>query len=61
MHNPIATYFTEVKSEVAKVTWPTKKETIRLTTIVVVVSAIVATYLGALDFFLSYILKLVLR
>lgn len=60
MNNPIATYFTEVKSEVSKVTWPSKKETIRLTTIVVVVSAIVATYLGALDFLFSAVLKLVL-
>ncbi|MBU1104794.1 preprotein translocase subunit SecE [Candidatus Parcubacteria bacterium] len=60
MRNPITTYITEVKSEVSKVSWPTKKETIRLTVIVVVVSAIVATYLGALDFLLSAILKLVL-
>ena len=43
-------YFRESFQELKKVTWPTGKETLRLTIIVVIISAIVATFLGFFDF-----------
>jgi len=52
----IATYFKEVKSEMEKVTWPTRKETIRYTMIVVSISFIVAIFLGGLDYLFTFIL-----
>ena len=60
MTNPVLTYILEVKNELTKVSWPTKEETIRLTALVVIVSAVVAIYLGVLDFALSLLLRSVL-
>jgi len=40
-----------------KVNWPTKKETIRYTLIVIAISIAVAIYLGGLDFIFTTILN----
>ncbi len=50
--NPIQ-YIRESKEELKKVTWPSKKETTQYTILVVIVSIIVAAFLGALDVVLS--------
>lgn len=47
----------EVKIELKKVNWPTKKETLRLTLIVVGVSLATALFLGALDFIFARVLN----
>lgn len=47
--NPVV-FLREVKSELDKVVWPTKEKTIQLTILVLVVSVIVGTYIGSLDF-----------
>jgi len=52
-------FFSEVKSEVAKVTWPSKNEVTKLTMIVVTVSLLVGIYLGGLDFLFTKLLELV--
>ncbi|MBI2010190.1 MAG: preprotein translocase subunit SecE [Candidatus Chisholmbacteria bacterium] len=44
-----ATFLTEVRQELAKVVWPTRQQTIRLTLIVVGVSVGTAAYIGILD------------
>lgn len=46
--NPIK-YLSEVRSELAMVTWPKAGSVFRLTILVVLVSVIVGAYLGALD------------
>lgn len=43
----------EVVEELKKVTWPTRKETIRLTIVVVIVSLITAFYIGIIDVLLA--------
>ena len=48
--NKVLSYFSEVKLELTKVTWPKRDEVIRLTLTVFVISAIVAIYVGAIDF-----------
>lgn len=53
----IIRFLKEVRLEIKKVNWPTKKETIRYTLIVVGVSIAVATYLGGLDFIFSILLN----
>jgi len=53
----IVTFFQEVKMEMKKVNWPTKKETIRYTLIVIAISIAVAIYLGGLDFIFTTILN----
>jgi len=39
----------EVISELKKVTWPTRDETIKLTAVVIVLSIAVGAFIGALD------------
>ena len=50
-----------VVNELKKVTWPTKKETIRLTTIVIGISLIIALYIGIIDVLLAKGLELVTK
>lgn len=54
--NP-AKFFNEVKSELEKVTWPTKQQVIKLTLVVVVISLIVGFFLGGLDFIFTKTMK----
>jgi len=53
----VANFLKEVKSEIKKVNWPTKKETVRYTLIVILVSIVVAIFLGGLDFVFTLILN----
>jgi len=50
-------YLKEVKVEVKKTNWPTRKHTVRYSLVVVAISAIVAIFLGGLDFAFSTLLK----
>ena len=51
--NALVAFFRQVRDEANQVTWPTKDQTIRLTTIVIVVSLGVGLYLGALDYLIT--------
>ena len=53
----IETFFSEVKSELKKVNWPTKKDTIRDTLTVIGASVVVAAFLGGVDFLITYLLR----
>ncbi len=53
----IINYLKAVKEELSKVNWPTKKETIRLTLVVVILTVVFVVFLGPIDFILSYLLK----
>jgi len=46
-------FFKEVREELKKVVWPSKEEVIRLTGVVVLISAAVGLYLGGADFILT--------
>ena len=46
--NPIQ-FLGEVRAELAKVVWPTKKETVKYTITVIILSITVALILGAAD------------
>ncbi len=50
-------FLREVKIEIKKVSWPSKKETVRYTFIVIGISLVVAAYLGTLDLFFGFLLK----
>lgn len=56
----IVNFLSEVKIELSKVTWPTRDETIKLTLIVLAVSAIIGAYVGGLDFLYTKVLALFL-
>jgi len=55
--NKIINFLKEVKTEIKKVNWPTKKETLRYTLIVIGVSIVVAIFLGGLDFVFTTLLN----
>ncbi|WP_045213680.1 preprotein translocase subunit SecE [Desulfonatronovibrio magnus] len=53
-------YLEEVKGELKKVTWPTRKETLTTGLAVVVLVIIISVYLGVIDFGLSRLVRLIL-
>lgn len=55
--NKIITFIKEAKIELFKVNWPSKKQTLNYTLIVIGVSLAVAAFLGSLDYVFSYLLK----
>ena len=52
------TFLGEVSTELKKVYWPPRSETIAFTGVVLIVVSFVAAYLGIVDFVLSRILGL---
>jgi preprotein translocase subunit SecE len=54
-------YIQQVVQELKKVTWPTKEQTIEKTVLVIVVSGIVALYIGGLDLILQAIMKSLIK
>jgi preprotein translocase subunit SecE len=46
-------FVSEVIEELKKVTWPTKKETIRLSSVVILISLIIGIYIGIIDVLLA--------
>ena len=57
MINKAIQFFQEAKAEMLKVNWPTKKQTLNYTGLVVIVSIVVAAFLGGLDSTFGYILQ----
>ena len=60
MVNEIIKFLREVKVELKKVSWPSRKETIGSTSVVLVVVIIVAIFLGLIDIGLSRLIRIIL-
>lgn len=58
--NKLITYVKASITEMKKVTWPTKKETYNYTVLVIVLSLVVAVFLGALDFVFNFGFKFII-
>lgn len=54
-------FFSEVRLELAKVTWPTPRQTVNLTLVVVIVSLLVGLYVGGLDLIFAKVSGLFLK
>ncbi len=54
-------FLREVKAELKKVTWPSRKQTIGSTVLVIVVVMIISLFLGAVDMILSSSIRLILQ
>lgn len=54
-------FLQEVRAELAKVSWPSRPQAIRLTLIVIVVSAVVAAFIGSLDFIFTKLIEIILK
>lgn len=57
----VVQFLRDVRSELRKVTFPSRKETLASTIVVVVVVFIIAVYLGIVDFGLSLVLSSILK
>ncbi len=60
MLSPI-TFIKQTREELRQVTWPTRDEAIRLTSIVIVLSVIVGVYIGGLDFIFTKTVAFILK
>lgn len=60
MTTPVA-FVNEVISELKKVTWPTRDETIKLTAVVIVISVVVGAFIGGLDSLFVKVISLILK
>jgi preprotein translocase subunit SecE len=60
MLQKLTNYFKNSARELKKVNWPTKKETVNNTALVIGISLGMAVFLGVIDFFLTQILQLLM-
>lgn len=54
-------FFSEVASELKKVTWPTRSETFKLTAAVIIISLAVGLFVGGLDILFVNITTMVFK
>jgi preprotein translocase subunit SecE len=54
-------FLREVKVELKKVTWPTRKQTIGSTAVVILLVMIISMFLGAVDIGLSSLIRIILQ
>ena len=56
----VTQFLKEAKVELKKVTWPTPKQTLASTAVVIIIVFIVSIYLGIIDFILAKAVKYIL-
>ena len=54
-------YLRETKEELSKVTWPSRKDILRYSGVVIAISIAFAIYFGALDALLNYALEALIK
>jgi preprotein translocase subunit SecE len=59
--NAIVRYFKDTRAEIAKVTWPTREEGLRLTYVVLIVTAVSAVVLFGVDSLFNLVIAFLLR
>ena len=59
MPNP-AQFIREVRQEMRKVTWPTRRETLISSTMVIVLAAVAATFFLAIDMLIGFSVRSIL-
>lgn len=57
MFGQTVNFIKEARIELKKVTWPTRRETLRYTVAVILMSLAVAAFLGGLDMFFTFLLN----
>lgn len=56
----IIRFLKEVRIEMKKVSWLSRREVLNYTTVVILLSAVVGVYLGALDFVFGELLRILI-
>ncbi len=59
--NVVFKYLKETRAELYKVSWPTRREALNLTLIVVAVTLVMAVLLGALDYTFAQLMGLIVK
>lgn len=59
--NNVVSFFGEVRAELTKVSWPTPRQTVNLTLVVVFVSLLVGLYVGGIDLLLAKLTEGILK
>jgi len=57
MMSQLSNYIAETREEMKHVSWPTRNQTIMFTILVIVISVVVAVYLGFFDYLFSLGIK----
>ncbi len=57
MYERTVDFLREVRTELSKVNWPSRNELIGSTTVVIIITLILAAFTGVIDFVLSIILS----
>jgi preprotein translocase subunit SecE len=57
--NAIVRYFKETRAEIAKVTWPTREEGLRLTWVVLIVTVVATIVIFGIDFLFGLLIRLI--
>ncbi|OGZ43970.1 MAG: preprotein translocase subunit SecE [Candidatus Ryanbacteria bacterium RIFCSPHIGHO2_02_FULL_45_17b] len=58
MFTKLATYFSETKTELKRVVWPSRQDTTKHTLAVIGISVVVAIFLGTLDILFQFLLEI---
>jgi preprotein translocase subunit SecE len=58
--NRITKYLKEVRAETRKVTWPSRQEVLRLSTIVVIVLIVMSAFMAIVDFGFSRLMQAII-
>ena len=53
-------FYTEVRVELKKISWPMRKETVASTAVVLIIVLIISFYLGFVDMILSRLIRIIL-
>ncbi len=61
MANKFTGFFNEVQGELKRVSWPSREELIGSTMIVILLTFILATFIGCVDFILSMVIRFLVR
>ena len=57
MFHRIKSFLAESREEFKRVNWPTRNESVKMVFVVVAISAVIALFLGAIDYFLIGLLE----
>jgi|TARA_B100000315_G_scaffold33607_1_gene28299 preprotein translocase subunit SecE len=60
-YKQVTAFLMEVKAELKKVSWPSRKETSGGTVVVLIAVLIIASFLGVVDIGLSKLIKVLIR
>ncbi len=57
----IRNYVASVRTEIGRVSWPSRKEVVSLTVLIILLAIVLGIYLGLADLILTQVLRLLLR